>query len=541
MELTLAGLADAEQWQKAGFILPRYDVAAVRAEAVRAPQWLHFGPGNLFRAFPAQLLQELLDQGLMSGGVIVAEGHDYEIIDKIYTPHDNLCVLVTLRIDGAFEPVIIGGIAEARKLDAAHADFARLKEVFSAPTLRMASFTITEKGYNLVRGDGSMLPDVERDFAAGPEAPFSYLGKVTALLHARFLAGELPVSLVSMDNCSHNGDRLYDAVRRFAGEWSARGLVDAAFPAYVDNRDKVGFPWTMIDKITPRPDDGVAGRLKERGLEGMEVIVTAKKSWVAPFVNGEEIRYLVIEDWFPNGRLPLDKVGAVFTDRTTVDKVEKMKVCTCLNPLQTALAIFGCLLSYTGIAAEMQDDDLVRLLNIIGYDEGLPVVVNPGVIDPWKFIDETMEIRLPNPYIPDTPQRIVTDTSQKLRVRFGETIKAYRDRGMDLNTLRLTPLVLAAWCRYLLGVNDSGAAFEPSPDPLLAEVSAHVAGLRLGDTGPFHDALAPLLADERLFGVNLYDVGLGGIVETYFTQMMAGPGAVRATLHQAVKAGRAEG
>ena len=106
---------------------------------------------------------------------------------------------------------------------------------------------------------------------------------------------------------------------------------------------------------------------------------------------------------FPNGKLPLDKAGIIYTDRETVDKVEKMKVCTCLNPLHTALAVFGCLLSYKAIYKEMEDAELKKLVEIIGYKEGLPVVVNPGMINPKDFIDEVLNVRVPNPFMPDTP------------------------------------------------------------------------------------------------------------------------------------------
>ena len=86
--------------------------------------------------------------------------------------------------------------------------------------------------------------------------------------------------------------------------------------------------------------------MEEDGFEDTDLIITSKNTYTAAFVNAEETEYLVIEDTFPNGRPPLEKAGFIFTDRETVDKVEKMKVCTCLNPLHTALAIFGCLLSY---------------------------------------------------------------------------------------------------------------------------------------------------------------------------------------------------
>ena len=98
-----------------------------------------------------------------------------------------------------------------------------------------------------------------------------------------------------------------------------------------------------------------------------------------------------------------------------------MKVCTCLNPLHTALAIYGCLLGYTLISDEMKNPVLKKIVESIGYQEGLPVVVNPGILDPKEFIDQVVNVRIPNPFMPDTPQRIATDTSQKLSIRFGET------------------------------------------------------------------------------------------------------------------------
>ena len=312
-------------------------------------------------------------------------------------------------------------------------------------------------------------------------------------------------------------------------------MADAGFDAYIHDRSKVSFPWSMIDKITPRPDDSVKEMLVKDGFEDVEAEVTSKHTYVAPFVNSEETQYLVIEDWFPNGRPNLDAGGVIFTDRETVDKVEKMKVCTCLNPLHTALAVFGCLLGYTLISKEMKDPELKKLVEIIGYKEGLPVVVNPGILDPKEFIDTVLNVRVPNPFMPDTPQRIATDTSQKLGIRYGETIKAYlASPTLNVTDLKLIPLVLAGWCRYIMGVDDSGETFEPSSDPLLAENQAYLANVKLGSKGPFHEALQPILSNSAIFGVDLYEAGLGKTVETYFAELVEGPGAVRSTLKKYV-------
>ena len=537
MRLNAQGLADRKQWEEKGYNLPKFDREAVTAATKENPFWIHFGPGNIFRAFQANVVQNLLNEGLLDRGIVAAEGYDYEIIEKMNHPHDDYNLLVTLKADGNVEKTVIGSVVESLTVDSTNEkDFGRLIEIFGKDSLQMVSFTITEKGYSLVNGKGESLPGVEDDFANGPKKAMSYMGKVAALLYARYEAGQKPVAMVSMDNCSHNGDKLYAAINTFAEKWAANGVADAAFVAYVNDKSKVSFPWSMIDKITPRPDASVEAILKADGIEGLEPVITSKNTYVAPFVNAEECEYLVIEDAFPNGKPEaLTKGGIMFTERETVDKVEKMKVCTCLNPLHTALAVYGCLLGYEKISEEMKDAELKKLVETIGYVEGLPVVVNPGVLDPKEFIDTVLNVRIPNPFMPDTPQRIATDTSQKLAIRFGETIKAYAaSNELNVADLKLIPLVFAGWLRYLMAVNDNGEKFELSPDPLLETVCPYVAGFELGKVEDVEATLKPVLENAKIFGVNLYEVGMADMVCGYFKELTAGVGAVRATLKKYV-------
>ena len=408
-----------------------------------------------------------------------------------------------------------------------------MKDIFAAPSLQMASFTITEKGYSLVDGKGEMLGAVRKDMEEGPEKPGSYLGKVCALVYERYQKGRLPLALVSMDNCSHNGDKLKASVLAFAESWTKAGKAEAGFLDYVNDASSLSFPWSMIDKITPRPDPKVEAILAADQIEGLEKAVTSKNTWVAPFVNAEECQYLVIEDAFPNGRPRLEDTGVIFTARETVDKVEKMKVCTCLNPLHTTLAVFGCLLGYELISEEMKNPALKRLVERIGYKEGLPVVVNPGILSPEKFIDEVLGLRIPNPFMPDTPQRIATDTSQKLPIRFGETIKAYEKAdNLSVDTLEGIPFVFAGWLRYLMGVDDKGQTFEPSPDPLLETLMPMLAGVKLGEGCDVEAVLTPILKRADIFGVDLTQSVLGEKVKALFTEMIQGPGAIAALLEK---------
>lgn len=535
MKLSTEGLKNQQEWLEKGYHLPQYDRAAMIAETRENPVWVHFGAGNIFRAFQANLAQRLLEEGAAKAGITVCEGFDYEIVEKQYRPHDDLSVLVTLKADGTIEKSVIGSIGESTILDSENdAEYSRLKEIFSKDSLQLCTFTVTEKGYSLVNGKGEELPAVTADFAAGPEKPQSYIGKVVSLLYTRYLSGKKPIAMVSTDNCSHNGEKLYAAVMAFAKAWIAKGLAEKGFEEYLNDESKVSFPWSMIDKITPRPDASVEEMLRKDGLEDLDPVVTSKKTWVAPFVNAEETEYLVIEDKFPNGRPALEKVGVIFTDRDTVNNVERMKVTTCLNPLHTALAVYGCILGYTKISDEMKDTELVNLVNTLGYKEGLPVVVNPGVLDPKEFIDTVLQVRVPNPFMPDTPQRIATDTSQKLGIRYGETIKSYvADADLDVTSLTMIPLVQAGWLRYLMAVDDNGNAFEPSPDPLLEEAQKYVAEFKLGESyseAAIAEKVMPLLKNAQIFGVDLEEVGLAGKVISFFAELIAGVGAVRETL-----------
>ena len=520
-------------WENAGVKLPEFSIETMRANTRENPVWVHFGAGNIFRAFIARLQQRLLNEGKADRGIIAVDTFDYDILDKIYAPYDNLTMLVLMNADGRLDKEIVASISEGLKGDSGDGtDYTRLKEIFRKPSLQMISFTITEKGYALKNLDGAYFPVVAQDIQNGPVQPRHAMSVVAALLYERFKAGALPLTVQSMDNCSHNGDKVKAAVFAYASKWVEQGLVPAEFLAYVKDETKITFPWSMIDKITPRPDAKVQKLLADDGFEDNYTIVTEKHTFTAPFVNAEETQYLCIEDHYTNGRPPLELGGVLYCDRETVDKIEKMKVCTCLNPLHTAMSIYGCMLGYTLISAEMADEDLRAFIQKIGYIEAMPVVVDPGVLNPYEFIGAVINRRLPNPFMPDAPQRIATDTSQKLAIRFGETIKAYEARGLDKSNLILIPLVLAGYARYLKGIDDNGQAFEPSTDPLLAELQAIVAPLEVKEGEQDFSCLKKLYSRVDVFGVDLYAVGLGEKIEAMAKELFAGPGAVRKTLHK---------
>ena len=531
MKLTYKGLAGRAGWEQAGVALPAYDPAALAERTKKDPVWVHFGIGNIFRIFIGGIADRLVSLGAMDRGITCVESFDYDVVDRIYTPFDNLVLAVTLHEDGETERRVLGSLTEAVKARSSDsAAWGRLKEIFTNPGLQMVSFTITEKGYALRGADGDYLGYVRADIENGPDRAVGAMGVVTAMLWERWKSGAAPLALVSMDNVSQNGKKLRESVGEMASAWYEKGYVDVGFPAWVRSEDTVSFPWTMIDKITPRPSEAVAEALAEDGIEDMRPVVTSRQTYIAPFVNAEAPQYLVVEDRFPNGRLPLEKAGVYMADRETVNASERMKVTVCLNPIHTALCTYACMLGYTLFADGMHDPQLADLARGVGYREGLPVVPDPGILSPREFLDEVLTVRFPNPYLGDTSARIAVDISQMVGIRFGETIKAYVAKYGDAKKLVAIPLAIAGWLRYLLAVDDAGKPFALSPDPMLPELRSLLAGVRFGEPETLTQQLRPILSNARIFGLDLYAAGIGGRIEDMVRDELRGPGAVRNTL-----------
>ncbi len=179
-------LKNRAEWEAKGYRLPEYDREAMIEKTKANPTWLHFGAGNIFKALHGMAAQRLLNEGVLDRGIIAVER-----MDRGGDKFDDLAVVVTLKADGTVEKNILGALAETCYL---YGGEARLEEIFCNPSLQLATFTITEKGYSLD------TDDVKADLLLPPAEAKSYMGKVAALLLARFKAGAYPIAMVSTDN-----------------------------------------------------------------------------------------------------------------------------------------------------------------------------------------------------------------------------------------------------------------------------------------------------------------------------------------------------
>ena len=527
MKLNLQNLEKKVNWK--GYRLPSYDMNEMRTRTKTRPTWLHIGAGNVFRAFPAVLAQRMLTAGLTDKGIICCEAHDEEIIDKAFRPYDNLSICVTLYADGALKKEVVGSIAESLKMSA---DYDRVREIFCAPTLQMVSFTITEKAYMLRDSNKEYLPEIQADMQNGPGKCESLMGKLASLCLERMHSCGTPIALVSMDNCSNNGHRLQRAMFEIINAWFSHGKIDATEFSYLSGH--VSFPRTMIDKITPFPNTKIASILHKDGLEQVTPSQTAMGTKYACFVNTESPQYLLMENLFPNGHPPLEQLGIIFTSGRIVEKSMEMKACSTLNPMDTAMAEFGMMLGYETINETVRDQDILNFITNLSHVECMPLGADPGVLDPDEFIHEILTVRYPNPYLNDTVARIMTDTSQKVDTRYGQILSNYYNSPVPMHRvshLRFIPLAIAGWLRYLLGVDDNGNPMTLSPDPLLDALQKILSDIKLGDTVS-EEKLYPILSSRVLFGLNMFEVGCGERIVQFFNELIAGPGAVRETLHR---------
>lgn len=514
--------------------IPKYDFKRVKEKTKENPIWVHFGGGNLFRCFHAKIAHDLLNSGDIESGIVVAETYDDQVINDIYHPYDNKMLQVVMKSDDSYQKTLIASVGDSIYYNYNNQDgWKKLKDIFENPSLQLVTMSITEKGYILTDMNGELTENAKKDINNDPEKATTNMGAIARLLLARFKAGKYPIAMVSTDNFSENGLRFEKEILTIANGWLDNGLVNEDFLDYLKDDSKVSFPWSMIDRITPNPSEKVSKILSSQGFDDVDILHTSKHTNIAPFGNTEETHYLVIEDNFPNGRPKLENAGVIMTDRATVNDADQMKVTACLNPLHTSLAIFGCLLGYTSIADEMNNQNLVKLIKGLGFDEDLPVVKDPKIIDPNKFINELISKRLPNKNIPDTPQRIASDTSQKIPIRYGVTIQHYiDDENRNVEDLKYIPFILAGWCRYILAIDDAGNEFTPSPDPLLDYVKNIMQPIKLGtqDDDLIHDTLKQLLSNKQIFAHDLYEIGLAEKVESDFKKLIKGKGAIADSL-----------
>ena len=412
--------------------LPGYDRAAL------TPGIVHIGLGNFHRAHMAVYLDDLMALGLAQDWAILGAGvreGDARMRDALRAQD---CLSTIIELDPKGKTVRrVGSMIDFIEVQP---DNAALIAAMTNPAIRIVSLTVTEGGYFINAATGKFDTDnaeIAHD-AAHPTRPKTAFGSILAALRARKLAGVAPFTVLSCDNLPGNGDVTQSAITGLAR------LSDPAFAEWI--MTNVAFPNGMVDRITPATGPRERAMAAAFGLGEDPVPVTC-----------EPFRQWVLEDKFPAGRPPLERVGVTFTN--TVHSYEAMKI-RILNGGHATIAYPGGLMDIEFVHEAMANPLISGFLDRVEREEIIPYVAPVPDTDLHAYYD-LIRARFSNPEVADTERRLCLDGSNR-QPKF--IIPSLRDALAAGGRIEGLALVSALWCRYCAGTTDGGAQIEPN-DP----------------------------------------------------------------------------
>lgn len=393
----------------AGVAVPSYDRATL------VPGIVHFGPGAFHRAHQAAYVDAILaDDPRWAISAVALNSTD--VADAL-RPQDGLYTLALLGEHTRYR--VIGAISELLTRQDGDAIANRL----AAPSTRLVTATVTEKGYCLTADGGLDVdhPAIRNDLTGA--RPTSFIGRLVDGLSRRRAANAGGLTILSCDNLAANGERLARAVGDFAA------IAEPDLARWI--ADRVRFPSSMVDSITPATDDAL--RTRVAAATGLD------EAWP---IQRETFTQWVIEDDFHGEAPPLAAAGAQIVASVAAFEDAKLRL---LNGAHSSLAYIGLLLGHETVADAMADEDLAGFVERIMREDIAPSLRPTAGLDVPRYIDAILA-RFRNPAIRHLLSQIAWDGSQKLPFRLIATIADARAAGRPVDRLAVP---IAAWCRFL--------------------------------------------------------------------------------------------
>jgi len=442
---------------------PRYDRAAITTGIV------HLGLGAFTRAHQAAYTDDALSVGESGWGILGASLRSPTSRDAL-AAQDGLYTLA-VRDAGGERLRVIGSLTG---LMVAPENPQALIAAMAAPSTRIVSLTVTEKGYCHDPATGTLNeehPDILHDLA-NLRQPRSAPGFVVAALARRRAGGIAPFTVLSCDNLPANGRTAKHVLTRFAE------FVDPDLGRYLG--DTLACPSTMVDRIVPATTDDDRGRIaRSLGLEDAWPVVT------------EPFSQWVIEDQFTQGRPDWGAHGVELVRDVAPYETMKLRL---LNGAHSTLAYLGGLAGYGAVAEAMAEPAMAAFVERLMFSEVIPVLRGPSGANVGAYA-RSLIARFHNPALRHRTAQIAMDGSQKLPQRLLGTARDRLAHGLELPCVALG---VAGWMRHVTGKDEHGREVELR-DPMAAELRR-----RAGAAGPVAERLVPaLLGIEAIFGTDL--------------------------------------
>ncbi len=468
--------------------VPTYDRTAL------TPAVVHLSVGGFHRAHQLTYFDDLAQLRISQGWGVVGVGLRHRAMQDALAPQDHLYTVVERSPDGERARVVGVMTDYLFAPDAPGAVLDRLTD----PRTRMVTMTITGAGYPLDPHSGALdlsCPDVQRDLAS-PDRPSTAVGYIVEALDRRRRAGTAPFTVVSCDNMHRNGDATRAAVvglARQRDEVLARWITD-----------RVSFPSSMVDRITPQTTDEERAAVAHRyGVDDRWPVIT------------EPFSQWFIEDDFCNGRPPLDAVGVRFVPDVAPYELMKTRL---LNASHSALGYLGTLAGYGEIDELMGDRVFAAYAARLMDAEVTPLLPQPPGVDLDEYKAVLLQ-RFANPAIGDRLHRLCRRGSTKMAHHLLPSLHESLARG---SRPVLLTLAVAGWIRYL-------QLHDAVEDERGTELQALA---RAAGSDP-----RPVLAVRSVFGDLADDAGLVADLESALGALVRD--GVRPTVAAAVRRSRA--
>lgn len=392
--------------------------------AAQAVGIVHFGIGAFHRAHQAWYTDRAMDGGERDWAIAGVSLRSDTVASQL-NPQHGLYTVAERFGDGA-KLRVCGAV---RNVAVASRDPHGVADLLAAPSTRIVSFTVTEKGYCRA-SDGGLDP---KQAEQGSFYPLLIEG-----LRRRRDSGLPGLTLLSCDNLAENGRQL----ARLTADYCERR--DAALGRWI--AAECSFPATMVDRIvpatTPADRDMVASRL---GLRDEAAVVT------------EPFSQWVVEDRFVQSRPRWEVVGAQFVTDVAPFETAKLRM---LNGAHSALAYLGLSRGHDFVHEAMNDPDIRRIVEQLMRREAATSFTPAPGQDLAAYADALLA-RFANPALLHRLAQIAMDGSQKIPQRWLETL-AHHQRQSRQCAATLT--ALASWLRHIRG--DHG----PVDDPLAGQL-----------------------------------------------------------------------
>lgn len=342
----------------------------------------------------------------------------------------------------------------------------------AAPSTRIVTLTITEKGYRFDPRTGGLDladDDVQADLAGRP--PLTAVGQITRGLQQRARTGAGPVTILSCDNLPANGELTGRLVHGFAAALPAA----EAEPLTAWLGQNVTFPSTMVDRMVPATTDGDLSAVEhELGVRDEAAVVA------------EPFRQWVIEDNFAAGRPRWEDAGALFSADVAAWEAAKLRL---LNASHSMLAYLGLAAGKETISDAVTVEPFRTACRRMMLEEALPAITLPAGLEGEQYCSQVLE-RFANPALGHTTAKVGSDGSQKIGLRLLPTIRGSLEAGREP---RGAALAIAAWMHRVATTPPAGL-----DDPLAAELHAALPATRTAGT-----VVPALLGFRPLFDPNL--------------------------------------